>query len=96
MAGSSPATVPASYYVVHVVDDVDASATGRQGCQYMSTPHAAAHALELVRALLGCPTPTQGSEGPWCMPVAAGQRTVTIQPVDRDGQLTLETTSAHA
>jgi len=91
MAGSSP-----SYYVVHVLEDVDASAAGRQGAQYVSTPHAAAHALELVRVLLGCPTPVPGSEGPWCMPVAAGRRTVPIQPVDRDGQLTLETTSAHA
>ena len=94
MAGSPPS--PATRYIVHVVDDVDASAAGRAGCQYTSPPHTAAHALELVRALLGCPTATLTSDGPWSMPVAGGRRTVTVQPVDRDGQLTLDTTSAHA
>ncbi len=93
MPGSPPP--PAGRYIVHVVDDVDASAAGRGRCEYTSPPHTAAHALELGRALLGYPTPALASDGTWSIPVAGGRRTVAVQPVDRDGQLTLETTSAH-
>ena len=80
-----PASPPAGgHYVVHLVDDVDADAAGREGCEYTSPPHAAAHALELARALLGCPTPPPAGHGPWSIPIAGGRRTVTIMPVDHN------------
>lgn len=81
---------------MHVVDEIDAGVAGREGCAYTSPPHTEGHALELVCALLGCPTPEPIGAGPWSLPVAGGKRTVTIQPADLDGQLHLDAAQADA
>jgi len=57
MSRPATATGPADYYVVHVVDEIDSRVAGREGCSYISPPHTPGHALELVCALLGCPSP---------------------------------------
>ncbi len=79
------------YYVVHITDEVDPRAVGRAGCAYTSPPHTPAHALELVAALLSCPTPPPAGAGPWSLPIAGGRRTVTLQRADLNGQLILDT-----
>jgi len=84
------------HYVVHVVDEINPRAAGHAGCAYTSAPHTAGHALELVRALLGCPTPPPTGEGPWAHPVAGGKRIVTMAPADLDGQLHLDAAQVNA
>ncbi len=83
------------FYVVHLVDDVDADAAGRGGCEYTSPPHAAVHARQLIRALLGGPAPSPEGEGPWSTPIAGGRRTVTMAPVELNGDHPLHLDSAH-
>ncbi len=82
------------HYIVHIADEVDPRAAGREGCTYTSPPHTPAHALELVRALLGCPSPPAAGQERWSIPIAGGRRTVTVQRADLNGQLIFDAARA--
>ncbi len=78
------------YYVVRVEDHVAHPLAGHEDCRYMSPPQARPHALALVRALMACPAPEIDGHGPWRSAIAGGQRTISLQPAQPDGQLLLD------
>jgi hypothetical protein len=69
--------------VVHVCDQVNQTLAGHDGDTYTSPPHAPGDALALVGLLLGRPTPPDHDELlVWRCPVAGGQRTITLIPIN--------------
>ncbi len=78
------------YYVVRVEDHVAQGLSGHEGCRYVSPPQARRHALALVRVLMGCPAQPIDGHGPWRSAIAGGQRTISLQPAQPDGQLLLD------
>ncbi len=78
------------YYVVRVEDHVAQRLAGHEGCRYVSPPQTRPHALALVRVLMGCPIGAIDAHGPWRSAIAGGQRTISLQPAQPDGQLLLD------
>jgi hypothetical protein len=63
--------------VVRVEDAINPTLAGRAGAKYQSPPQSREQALALVWLLLGCASATQ-RRWRWVVPIAGGQRTVTI------------------
>ena len=79
--------------VVHVRDRVNSTLAGHDGCEYTSPPHQRSDALTLVALLLGRPAQpnAQGEEQvSWSCPLAGGQRTITLNPVEGEPRPTSE------
>ncbi len=78
------------YYVVRVEDHVAERLSGHEGCRYVSPPQTHGHALALVGVLVGCPAQEIDRYGPWRSAIAGGQRTISLEPAQPDGQLLLD------
>ena len=86
----TPVAVDDGRVVVHVCDRVNPMLAGHDGREYTSPPHAPADALALVGLLLGRPTPPDHHHDTvWRCPVAGGQRTITLSPINPDGERSL-------
>ena len=70
--------------VVRVEETISPALAGREGAVYESPPLTRAHALVLVRLLIGRDCQTAARDY-WRCPIAGGQRTITLQPAARAG-----------
>jgi hypothetical protein len=80
---STPGTTD-GLVVVHVRDQVNSTLAGHDGREYTSPPHHRTDALILVALLLGRSAPINGNgeQTSWSCPLAGGQRTTTLDPVE--------------
>jgi hypothetical protein len=79
--------------VVRVRDQVNRTLAGHDGREYTSPPHEPADALTLVALLLGRPPHTNGDgtePRSWSCPLAGGQRTITLDPVPGEPQVSID------
>ena len=70
--------------VVRVEETISPALAGREGVVYESPPLPRAHALALVRLLIGRDRQTAERDS-WRCPIAGGQRTITLEPAARAG-----------
>ena len=71
-------------FVVRVRDDQNTALAGHDGGEYESPPQERERALALVARLLAAPVAVNGeAERQWQLPIAGGQRSVTLQRAAR-------------
>jgi hypothetical protein len=69
---------PARLAVVRVEDAIEPKLAARTGATYQSPPQPREQAMTLVRLLLGCAGEPHNGLARWCVPIAGGRRTVTV------------------
>ena len=83
MPSPSPEPRTDELFVVHVQEQRSEALAGHAGAEYLSPPQEREQALQLVELVLGQKVTVNGErERCWRLPVAGGQRSVSLRRAD--------------